>query len=182
MPAVTVFTTNLFRLLDHADVTRVSGYEIETVQDFGTDANGVPVYRCECDEDNEWFFTDQAVVVRNGLCTALTANVAGEDEPTEVTLEFLAYRAIEPQDIPPVRAGGAAMDTGTSPVDVERDILADAKRLDYLEKQALDPRGIYLHANAGKDGVRGLNVVLQGSLRAALDLRMDIDDQIKVGF
>jgi hypothetical protein len=99
------FTTNLFRLLNAADTVIISGYTIESVQDVGTqDADGATVLRCEVDDDNEWHFVDQGVIVRNGVCTATTAAGDWTDEPTEVTLEFKVERMIDVSDLPPVSA------------------------------------------------------------------------------
>lgn len=97
------FHTTLFRLLN-ANTTKivVDGYEIETVQDCGVDASGAPVLRCECDDDNDWYFADQDVVVNDeGRCAALTAmgDWGAGDEPLEATLEFLVARPITAADL-----------------------------------------------------------------------------------
>lgn len=97
-----MFKTNLFKLLNSgAAKVFIDGYEIETIQDCGIDANGDAVMRCECDDDNDWYFADQEVVVQAGECKAMTApgdwDTGGE--PFEAVLEFFVTRPIEEDDL-----------------------------------------------------------------------------------
>lgn len=101
---MSTFTTTLFKLLAAADVTVIGGYEIETVQDFGHDKNGEPIMRCECDDDNEWHFSDQEVTVRDGSCTAKTAEGDWPDQSRSVNLDFQVRRPLEACDLPPPRS------------------------------------------------------------------------------
>lgn len=96
------FKTTLFKLLSaNTSKITVDGYEIETVCDYGLDANGAPVQRCNCDEI-DWYFADQEVVVNDeGACTAMTAPGDWDcgDASFESTLEFLVARPIEECDL-----------------------------------------------------------------------------------
>lgn len=95
------FKTTLFKLLNSDAAMIVDGYEIETVQDCGVDANGAQALRCECDEDHEWFFADQEVVVSEGKCQAMTASGDWDFDckPYKVTLEFRVARPITERDL-----------------------------------------------------------------------------------
>jgi hypothetical protein len=96
------FRTTLFKLLNSNAAIVVDGYEIETVQDYSEDANGNVVMRCECDEENDWFFIDQEVVVSDeGECKAMTAPGDWDtgSEPFEATLKFLVTRSIVESDL-----------------------------------------------------------------------------------
>lgn len=89
------FGTKLFRLISAADRVVVNGYEIETVDYLPDD-----VVRLECDDDNEWLFKDQDVMVCGGTCQARVF-IAGMDEPEEASIEFSVRRMIGPDDLTP---------------------------------------------------------------------------------
>lgn len=114
-PEEMFFKASLFDLLNVAEIIVIDDYEIEQVNDCGADASGNPVIRCECDEDNEWYFTDQEVRVwsADGGCVATTATT-DRSEPCDVSFTFIMRRPIALSDItesarannePSVRAG-----------------------------------------------------------------------------
>lgn len=119
---MSTFNTTLFKLLSANAQVIIDGYEIETISGCGeVDAHGAPVIRCECDEDNTWYFADQEVTVRDGACVANTAtgyavsrglgrdcacvaNTASGtlddgEESYRVELEFSVTRPIEAGDL-----------------------------------------------------------------------------------
>ena len=97
------FKVSLFELLEHSDSSVIiNNCEIDFVQDSGVDAAGNPVLNCICDEDNDWYFADQEVVVdEKGNCKAATAVgdwVDGE-ESFMVDMSFFVTRPITESDL-----------------------------------------------------------------------------------
>lgn len=158
------FKATLFNLINAANIVEVDGYEIETASMIGG-ANGDPIMRCTCDDDNEWHFADQEVTVRNGICTVMTAPGDWDTgcEPFEASLEFRVHRSIGPGDV-----------TVAVPDEPVATAPNDAKRLAWLEMMANRPAGLLLHAGNPKNCEIGLNVAVRGSLRAAIDGVMGI--------
>lgn len=87
------FTTNLFKLFDHAEEIVIDGYTVDMVNDVGLGR-----VRCDLGGDEEWIFNDQEVTVHEeGSCHA---NALDEnDEPYQVVIEFLVIRPIEEADL-----------------------------------------------------------------------------------
>lgn len=96
------FKTTLFNLLkSDALIITVDCVKIESVQDYGVDANAAPVLRCESG-DQDWYFADQEVFVHvDGTCSAKTAPGDWDtgNEPFVATLEFLVTRPILESDL-----------------------------------------------------------------------------------
>jgi hypothetical protein len=154
---MTEFKASLFDLIDSAAVIEIDGYEIEAaVREWR--AQDTPIRRCTCDDDNEWYFADQEVIVRDGVCTVMTAPGDWDTGcgPFEASLEFYVRRSIGPGDV-------------AKPSDPVAATPNDVQRLAWLEMMANRPAGLLLHAGSPKNCEIGLNVAIPGSLRAAID-------------
>ncbi len=93
------FRARLFDLIRAADSVVIDGCEIERIDYIDAGAN--PVFRCECDDDNEWSFADQDVKVSDGEChaEATTDDPDSDEPPRQVALTFAMRRPIELGDV-----------------------------------------------------------------------------------
>lgn len=70
----------LFKLLAHADLIDINGYEISQVEDK---ENGTILL--ECDEDDAWLVRDQTVEYdKEGMATIQARHLSDEDESNVV--------------------------------------------------------------------------------------------------